>query len=163
MSQRENSKNHFGFESLWHLYRCPYMASFDVGHTYTSTCVAVWSSNNCNATVRERQRWYWEWQWQWDGTDSSWDSVIVKNTDSGCPHELQMTSSSERREQRAEDTLQWCTWHLVGCLSCSPTVSVSHTYTPTHCVAVWSMQSINQSIICYGAPIWRSGAPDNQK
>ena len=29
MSQRENSKNHFGFESLWHLYRCPYMASFN--------------------------------------------------------------------------------------------------------------------------------------
>ena len=29
MSYREKSKNHFGFESLWHLYRCPYMASFD--------------------------------------------------------------------------------------------------------------------------------------
>jgi len=29
MSQRESSKNHFGFESLRHLYRLPYMASFD--------------------------------------------------------------------------------------------------------------------------------------
>jgi len=29
VSQRENSKNHFGFESLWHLYRRPYTTSFD--------------------------------------------------------------------------------------------------------------------------------------
>ena len=29
MSQRENSKNHFGFESVSHLYRRPYMTSFD--------------------------------------------------------------------------------------------------------------------------------------
>jgi len=51
-------------------------------------------------------------------------------THSGCQRGLQMTSSSEKRQQQAADTWPWYTACLVDCLSYSPTIS--NTVTNTH-------------------------------